>query len=432
MPPVFVGAGATVGAGARIGSLAGDRRGRASSARAPSVESSVVGAGAVVGARHARRRLDRRRARRARRRLRGARPRRRRPWRAGRRREYARPRDAGRGGRDDRRGRDLLLVSGIDSPNIDSLDRWAFEVRRVEKPWGHELIWALSDVYCGKVLFVKAGAALSLQFHNEKDESWLVQSGRAKLELGEVGQRGAARGGDRSRARPSATARHRPPRHRARGHDDPRGLDAAPRRRRPARGSLRPRGHVEPTPLEQPSHHLVRLRAVEALTIGEAAARTGWSARMLRYLETVGLVVPARTSAGYRIYGARRAPPAPAAPAAARAVRDRAGRGRLRGPPPSRARAPDRPRRLDALGGPGRRLGRVGTAKARAADLGRLTKGTDGYDEAIRREGSCARLRRRAPDRVGRPADAGAGRDPRAVRDRAAARRATGSPPACT
>ncbi len=80
-------------------------------------------------------------------------------------------------------------MTGIDSPNIDSLDRWAFEVKKVPKPWGHELIWALSDTYCGKVLFVKAGAALSLQFHNEKDESWLVQSGRAKLELGEVGQK---------------------------------------------------------------------------------------------------------------------------------------------------------------------------------------------------------------------------------------------------
>jgi len=79
-------------------------------------------------------------------------------------------------------------VTGIDSPNIDSLDRWAFEVKKVEKPWGHELIWALTETYCGKVLFVKAGAALSLQFHNEKDESWLVQSGRAKLELGDVGQ----------------------------------------------------------------------------------------------------------------------------------------------------------------------------------------------------------------------------------------------------
>ena len=79
-------------------------------------------------------------------------------------------------------------MTGIDSPNIDSLDRWAFQVTKVEKPWGHELIWALTETYFGKVLFVKAGAALSLQFHNEKDESWLVQSGRARLELGEVGQ----------------------------------------------------------------------------------------------------------------------------------------------------------------------------------------------------------------------------------------------------
>ena len=76
----------------------------------------------------------------------------------------------------------------IDSSNVNSLDRWGFEVRTVEKPWGHELIWALTDAYCGKLLFVKAGASLSLQFHKEKDESWLVQSGRAKLELGDVGQ----------------------------------------------------------------------------------------------------------------------------------------------------------------------------------------------------------------------------------------------------
>ena len=41
------------------------------------------------------------------------------------------------------------------------------------------------------------------------------------------------------------------------------------------------------------------------LTIGEAAERTGWSARMLRYLESAGLVVPARTTGGYRLYGLR-------------------------------------------------------------------------------------------------------------------------------
>lgn len=76
----------------------------------------------------------------------------------------------------------------LDSPNIGSLDRWTFAVRKVEKPWGHELIWALSEQYAGKVLFVKAGASLSLQFHREKDESWYVQAGRARLELGEAGQ----------------------------------------------------------------------------------------------------------------------------------------------------------------------------------------------------------------------------------------------------
>jgi mannose-6-phosphate isomerase len=76
----------------------------------------------------------------------------------------------------------------IDSPNIQSLDRWSVDVRKVEKPWGYELIWAVTDTYVGKVLFVKAGQSLSLQFHREKEESWLVQSGRAKLELGEVGQ----------------------------------------------------------------------------------------------------------------------------------------------------------------------------------------------------------------------------------------------------
>ena len=80
------------------------------------------------------------------------------------------------------------MGDALDSPNIDSLDAWAFEPRRVEKPWGWELIWALSDAYCGKVLFVRAGHSLSLQFHREKDESWYVQSGRARLELGDPGQ----------------------------------------------------------------------------------------------------------------------------------------------------------------------------------------------------------------------------------------------------
>ena len=61
----------------------------------------------------------------------------------------------------------------MDSPNLASLDRWGFEVRRVDKPWGHELIWALTDTYCGKVLFVRAlqceiaerGLELDIEFH---------------------------------------------------------------------------------------------------------------------------------------------------------------------------------------------------------------------------------------------------------------------------
>jgi DNA-binding transcriptional MerR regulator len=44
---------------------------------------------------------------------------------------------------------------------------------------------------------------------------------------------------------------------------------------------------------------------MDGLKVGEAAQRTGWSARMLRYLERLGLVVPARTDSGYRLYGLR-------------------------------------------------------------------------------------------------------------------------------
>ena len=65
----------------------------------------------------------------------------------------------------------------LDSPNYGSLDRFSFEPRRVEKPWGWELIWAVADAYVGKVLFVRAGESLSLQFHREKDESWYVRVG---------------------------------------------------------------------------------------------------------------------------------------------------------------------------------------------------------------------------------------------------------------
>jgi mannose-6-phosphate isomerase len=59
----------------------------------------------------------------------------------------------------------------------------ALETRRVDKPWGHELIWALTDRYCGKILVIETGRRLSLQYHEQKDEAILVMSGRLLLHL---------------------------------------------------------------------------------------------------------------------------------------------------------------------------------------------------------------------------------------------------------
>jgi mannose-6-phosphate isomerase len=73
------------------------------------------------------------------------------------------------------------------SPNLDGLDAFAFDPRRTDKPWGYELLWALTDRYCGKVLFVRAGESLSLQFHRQKDEAWYFLAGRAEVEAGAVG-----------------------------------------------------------------------------------------------------------------------------------------------------------------------------------------------------------------------------------------------------
>lgn len=59
----------------------------------------------------------------------------------------------------------------------------SFEPRRVPKPWGEELIWALTDRYCGKMITIETGRRLSLQFHEQKDEAILVLSGRLRLFL---------------------------------------------------------------------------------------------------------------------------------------------------------------------------------------------------------------------------------------------------------
>ena len=67
--------------------------------------------------------------------------------------------------------------------NLSSLDK-------TDKPWGHEIVWARSlggNGYLAKIIFIKSGHRLSLQFHEEKEETILVQSGDLYLDIQEVG-----------------------------------------------------------------------------------------------------------------------------------------------------------------------------------------------------------------------------------------------------
>ena len=58
------------------------------------------------------------------------------------------------------------------------------QIERVDKPWGYELRFIATERYAGKVLFIKAGSQLSLQYHDRKDEAFLVQQGQLELVLG--------------------------------------------------------------------------------------------------------------------------------------------------------------------------------------------------------------------------------------------------------
>lgn len=60
---------------------------------------------------------------------------------------------------------------------------------RVEKPWGHELIWAHTEQYVGKILHVKAGHVLSVQYHERKDETIHLLRGRVRLLIGPAADR---------------------------------------------------------------------------------------------------------------------------------------------------------------------------------------------------------------------------------------------------
>ncbi len=61
------------------------------------------------------------------------------------------------------------------------------ETTRVDKPWGYELHWAKTGRYVGKLIHVNAGHALSLQYHNQKDETIFLWAGRMTFEIGRDG-----------------------------------------------------------------------------------------------------------------------------------------------------------------------------------------------------------------------------------------------------
>ena len=58
------------------------------------------------------------------------------------------------------------------------------DANKVDKPWGYELRWALTDRYVGKILHVNKGEALSLQYHDHKDEYQYLVKGSVEIELG--------------------------------------------------------------------------------------------------------------------------------------------------------------------------------------------------------------------------------------------------------
>jgi mannose-6-phosphate isomerase len=82
-------------------------------------------------------------------------------------------------------------------------------VRRVPKPWGHELVFAENERYAGKVLHVEAGHSLSLQYHERKDETLMVLQGEVTLSVEVEGEMRdiRLRPGDAHRIRPGI--RHR-------------------------------------------------------------------------------------------------------------------------------------------------------------------------------------------------------------------------------
>ena len=97
-------------------------------------------------------------------------------------------------------------VEGSAAPALEDIH---FETRRVDKPWGYELIWAHAERYVGKILHVSRGHALSRQYHRVKDETVHLLSGSMRFEFDAGGgpRELVLRPGDSMRIRPGTVHR---------------------------------------------------------------------------------------------------------------------------------------------------------------------------------------------------------------------------------
>ena len=69
---------------------------------------------------------------------------------------------------------------------VDIINKQVNGTKRVEKPWGCEVIFADNELYTGKLLYINEGCRTSLQYHKEKDETFYISSGKVELEIGDT------------------------------------------------------------------------------------------------------------------------------------------------------------------------------------------------------------------------------------------------------
>ena len=69
---------------------------------------------------------------------------------------------------------------------VDIISKRANNAKRIEKPWGSEVIFADNELYTGKLLLINGGCRTSLHYHKEKDETFYINSGKVVIEIGDA------------------------------------------------------------------------------------------------------------------------------------------------------------------------------------------------------------------------------------------------------